>query len=558
MKRTGRKTLCMVLTLLLALPTLAGLTAVAEGPGGSSGVCGDGLTYTLTDHVLTIIGTGDMYDFSYFNPTSENTEMNPPPAPWMGVDGITSVVLGDGVTNIGQYAFCNLQSLSSVTIPDSVTRIHFGAFEGCSILMRIDIPESVKYIGGCVFDRCFSLSEISLPQGLEYIYYDPFKDTPWYEAQPDGMIYIGKVAYCYKGDMPENTHITLPEGTTCIAGGAFDRSGLTSIDIPQSVRWIGPYAFDECNNLSAITFPDGLTEIAAGVCRDCYSITSIDIPDGVTRVGGGAFWGSSLKKIYIPESVTTIDHHAFDCVTLEEIKVSPDNPSYHSFENCLIETSTKTLIQGCRNSLVPADGSVTSFCEGAFGHQPITSIIIPACVTSPALSSKLGTYTFIGCNALTDVYFVGNEEQWNALVETDDKEELYNFSVFNATLHYAEYFETTEPTATEHGFTDGVYCADTDAWLYGHKIIHNTLGEMTVLREPTEDEPGECRIVCSVCGESGLYAMDPVTEDPDEPTEPTDPAGPEEDNSFIGRIKRTMQSIINFFLRILRWLGGKK
>ena len=52
--------------------------------------------------------------------------------------------------------------------------------------------------------------------------------------------------------------------------------------------------------------------------------------------------------------------------------------------------------------------------------------------------------------------------------------------------------------------------------------------------------------------------MDPVTEDPDEPTEPTDPAGPEEDNSFIGRIKRTMQSIINFFLRILRWLGGKK
>ena len=114
----------------------------------------------------------------------------------------------------------------------------------------------------------------------------------------------------------------------------------------------------------------------------------------------------------------------------------------------------------------------------------------------------------------------------------------------------------TEATATGHGYTAGVYCADCDTWLSGHEVIHNTLGDCEILREPTATEPGECRITCTVCGEQGLYAMEPVPhEDPqpgeNEPEEPDEP----EDNTPMGRIRRAMKSIIEFFLRLLKWFS---
>ncbi len=87
-------------------------------------------------------------------------------------------------------------------------------------------------------------------------------------------------------------------------------------------------------------------------------------------------------------------------------------------------------------------------------------------------------------------------------------------------------------------------------------MIHNTLGDREILREPTATEAGECIITCTVCGEQGLYAMEPVN--PAEP--PTEPDGgtAQTDNSAIGRIRKAMKSIIEFFLRLLRWFGGNK
>ncbi len=146
------------------------------------------------------------------------------------------------VTSIGDFAFYECSGLTSVTIPNSVTSIGSRAFYRCSGLSSVTIPNSVTSIGGSAF-----------------------YGTPWYNNQPDGLIYVGLVAYKYKGTMPANTSITLRDGTKGIAGSAFyECSGLTSVDIPNSVTSIGDFAFYECSGLTSVTIPQGLQRADLG------------------------------------------------------------------------------------------------------------------------------------------------------------------------------------------------------------------------------------------------------------------------------------------------------
>ena len=116
----------------------------------------------------------------------------------------------------------------------------------------------------------------------------------------------------------------------------------------------------------------------------------------VTSIGWAAFEGcTSLTSVTIPDSVTSIGSGAFTfCPSLERLTVVPGNPVYHSAGNCIIETETGTLIQGCNNSVIPSDGSVTSIGSRAFsGCTSLEPITIPNSVTS------IGSYAFSGCTA---------------------------------------------------------------------------------------------------------------------------------------------------------------
>lgn len=124
------------------------------------------------------------------------------------------------VTEIGNYAFNNCTDLISVTLPNSVVQIGYAAFESCTALTSISIPNSVITIGR-----------------------DAFQGTPWYNNQPDGVVYIGKVAYKFKGEMASGTAINIKEGTVSISPSAFRGcTGLISITIPNSVFSIGDRA----------------------------------------------------------------------------------------------------------------------------------------------------------------------------------------------------------------------------------------------------------------------------------------------------------------------------
>ncbi len=120
----------------------------------------------------------------------------------------------------------------------------------------------------------------------------------------------------------------------------------------------------------------------------------------VTSIQGGVFSGYDLlKRIVIPDSVTLIAAGALECCNaLESIEVAPGNPVYHSAGNCLIETKSKTLVAGCKTSIIPKDGSVTSIGDFAFcGCSSLESIVIPDSVTS------IGDSAFYGCWSLTSI-----------------------------------------------------------------------------------------------------------------------------------------------------------
>ncbi len=159
----------------------------------------------------------------------------------------SEVQFSSDVTSIGNYAFYECSGLTSVTIPNSVTSIGNNAFSGCSGLTSVTIPTSVTSIGSYAFYDCSSLTSVTIPNSVVSIGNDAFSGTAWYNNQPDGLVYAGKVAYKYKGTMPANTSISLLEGTLGIAGSAFeDCSSLTSVTIPNSVTSIGTYAFGYC------------------------------------------------------------------------------------------------------------------------------------------------------------------------------------------------------------------------------------------------------------------------------------------------------------------------
>ncbi len=192
--------------------------------------------------------------------------------------------------------------------------------------------------------------------------------------------------------------VTIPDGVCLISGYAFrDCTSLESVTIPDTVTMISTGAFGGCSLLKSVTIPEGVTVINGSAFGGCSSLTSITIPDSVTKIGTNAFSGcTSLKSVAIGKNVAETGSAIFAyCTSLESITVDAENNSYHSRDNCLIATESKTLISGCKNSVIASDGSVTAIAGGAFyGYTMLESIIIPECVTA------VNKGAFDGCSNL--------------------------------------------------------------------------------------------------------------------------------------------------------------
>ena len=250
------------------------------------------LTWKLdADGTLTISGTGAMKNYKDGNQSPASQKK----------DSTKKVVIEDGVTSIGKYAFKGCSGLTSITISDSVTSIGDYAFYNCSSLTDIVIPSSVTSIRSSTFYGCSSLTSITIP---------------------DGVTSIGNYAFSNCSSLKS---VTIPNSVTSIGNFAFKGcSGLTSITISDSVTSIGNYAFYNCSSLTDIVIPSSVTSIKKDTFYGCSGLTSITIPDSVTSIGESAFKGcSGLTSITIPDGVTSIGKSAFDnCKNLKTISLS--------------------------------------------------------------------------------------------------------------------------------------------------------------------------------------------------------------------------------------------
>lgn len=360
----------LALSMMLTILPVNAITALAANDS-----CGANLTYELTPntddpgtYTLTIRGEGAMYDYSSST------------VPWNAQKSkITSVVIENGVTSIGNYAFEDCSALKMLDIPQSVTEIGSKAFRACSALTSLALPETVNRIGNTAFQGCSNLETINIPSGVKLIEKDTFHGCEKLNdvTIPAGVTLIGNSAF---KACKTFRNINIPKGVTKIDYFAFeDCTQLETVGIPSTATNIRNFAFRNCPKLKSFVFPSGTTQIQPGVLSGCKNLESVTIPEGVTKIWGSAFYGCSLNSVKLPSTLKTICKLAFyGCDQLSEITIPK---SVELIEQSAFESSTEL------KSVMLAQGSVPTIAENAF-------------------SKSLGTKT--------KIYYPGDKAEWFA------------------------------------------------------------------------------------------------------------------------------------------------
>ena len=401
------------------------------GGGIASGNCGvagneSSVKWVVSrEGTLTISGSGAMADYEEETTYVSGDFIRATSAPWRGFyNDIKSVIIKNGVTNIGDSAFYGCKNISSVSLPSSLNSIGDSAFYNCTSLSSISIPSCVTSIGDAAFSGCDSLMSVSIPGSVKVIGSSAFGSCKNMTSINigNGVVSIGEYAFEHCSGIPT---INIPDSVKTIGKGAFVSCSISTIDIPSSVTSIGDNAFGGCCNLICVnvandntrysskdgalfnksktvllfcpkqpsntyTVPTGVTEIGAYAFGGGDELTNVTMPNTVRRIGDYAFGGcDGLKSVEIPDSVTYIGRDAFaGCSNLVSVTLPNGLMS--------IEAETFWVCSSLTSITIP--DSVTSIGENAFTFcKGLTSITIPNSVTS------IGENAFYSCTSLISV-----------------------------------------------------------------------------------------------------------------------------------------------------------
>jgi len=292
-------------------------------------------------------------------------------------------------------------------------------FDSCMAVTSLVLEEGVSDIGNNAFKDCVNLGEIDFPLSLRNIRGTAFEGTPWYERQADGVVYAGKVAYRFKGDLPDNYDMVIKEGTISISERAFSIvRDIKSLTLPTSLRYIGDRAFMG-SKITNLIIPDGV-EVENRAFASCPNLKSIKLGNvsflGADYDGKGYWFDScnsletielhckeigkwfaempSIINVILGDEVEIIDDEAFfKCTGIKEIEL-PNSIKYLSgFDVCTGLTSISIP-----SSVIELGSYAFSGCTG------ITSLTL-----NDGLK-KIGNYAFARCTGLTNLVIPNSVE----------------------------------------------------------------------------------------------------------------------------------------------------
>lgn len=365
--------------------------------------------YVLGDHI-TNIGDYAFYDGDAISsvtlPISITSIGN---AAFRECDGLTSINIPDGVVEIKDYAFYRCSNLTSITLPNSLRSIGINAFYNCKQLTSIAIPADVISIGQSVLANCSGLLSITMPSSissskLEEIFNDctslktvKFRNMESFDDCLSILCskrYPAATATFYLNDAVI-TDIYIPDGINTICADAFLGCTFEDIHFPESLTSIGSNAFKGSKYLNKLELPESLTSLETNVFANCIALQEVDIKGNLTTISDNSFQGcNSLTEISISEGVESIGSYAFkNCSSLDSV---------------LLPNSMRTIgegaFSGCSSltNLVLND-DLLSIGKEAFMGCGITSITLTPYLTS------IGESAFSKCRNLSEVIVTINE-----------------------------------------------------------------------------------------------------------------------------------------------------
>lgn len=486
-------------------------TAATSGDFGENNCLHWEVTSTLTSKTLTITGTGVMPDFDFPNGNL---------APWwnyeaLGMNAISEidfdikgnlkrVIIGDGVTNVGDYALFCLPAATQITLPESVTSIGRYGIALCSKLNGISLPRAVTAIGDFGLAGN-SFTAVSLPDGLQALGRGAFDAC----ASLSGM--------------------TLPAAITAVPDKCFDDcTKLLTVDYKGEVTAIGERAFEGCKSLTKAPIPATVTELGGSAFNGCIALTDVTLPGGVTAVPDACFQGcTALTDMKLPGTVTSVGHNAFTgCKALKDVRcygapptVQPGGAAEHSFEPGIVTIHyNPDPVYGWT---FDADGTWQGYkvsSKGACLHTGYGTTKN----TVPATCGADGCIDTICANCgdviATEVIPATGAHTWdNGTVTTEPTETTPGVRTFTCAVcsqtktevipatgaHTFVFTKNVAPSCTEAGY-DLYTCRDCGATekrnskpALGHKWDSGT-----VTTEPTETDPGTMTYTCTVCGQT--------------------------------------------------------